>query len=442
MSSKVTDSLINLLSGLGTDRDKRTHTQFTNTILNQETLQVLYKNWMFGKSIDIPAIDMTRKGRLIKAPSLNSNELEAIKNVEEAHSLQTSLRQALKWSGLFGGAAILVAVNDGKANSEPLVVEDITKDSLQALIVLDRYALYVDSINTTDITSDFRLPSMYTLSNMERIHASRIIRFDGFELPWLSYQDNEYWGGSICERIYDEVLNAKIVTQSIASMIFETSVDVIGIKGLFQRVMDTKSLAALQKRFLVAAAAKSNNRVFVIDKDEEEYHKEHANFTGLAPLMSEQLSLVASAADIPVTRYLGVGAKGLNASGESDLKIYYDRIASDQADRLMPQQYRLDQILVRSALGYMPDDWQFQYNPLWQSTEKETSEINKINADTDNLNISLNLIKPSHAAARLLEKGVYPTLDATYIEKMEAKEALEVVKKPTEEPNVVQSGEE
>ena len=422
----IQDSLVNLVSGLGTSRDKRTATEFGYLELDQSYLGILYRNWLFGKVVDIPADDMTRKWRTPKSPSLSIDDIKDFKAAEKKLKVRSVVNSALKWARLYGGAAIIMNVNDGLGTPEdPLELDRIGEGDLESLVVVDRYDLTAARVNYRDITGEFRLPEFYQMAGGGYIHESRIIRFDGYDLPWYDFQRNNYWGGSVCERVYDEILNAKITTQSISSMIFEASVDVITVKNLFERIMNKKGLESIVKRFQLAQMTKSINKALIIDQDNETFTKHATNFGGLPSMISEYLSVVAGAADIPATRMLGQSAKGFSATGEGDLKNYYDMISSRQETDLYDTLGELDEVLVRSVFGHPVDDWDFVFNPLWQMTAKEIAEINKMNMETDTGNLAMGAAMLSHISARLLENGVYPTLDPEYIESLEGMEQLE-----------------
>jgi phage-related protein (TIGR01555 family) len=419
----IVDSLVNLVSGLGTPRDKASHSEFTRNDLGQSYLGILYRNWLFGKVVDIPADDMTRKWRTFKSPSLSMDELEQIKQAEKTLDVRGTVNTALKWARLYGGSVIILGVNDMLGSlEEPLDLEKIKVGDLQSLVVLDRFDCTAYGVTQNKIGETFRLPEFYQLPAGARVHHSRIIRFDGYKLPWMEFQRNQYWGGSICERVYDEILNVKTTTASISSMIFEASIDVVGVKNLFERIMNKQSLDSVLKRFQIASLTKSINRTLIIDKDQEDFTKHTTNFSGLQPLVSEFLSVVAAAADIPATRMLGASAKGFSATGEGDLKNYYDMISSKQETDLSDPMAVLDDVMVRSTLGFIPDDFSFSWNPLWQTTEKERAEINKLNSDTDAVNLQNGVIQPFHVSARILECGFYPTLDGEFVDAMEVAE--------------------
>jgi phage-related protein (TIGR01555 family) len=272
---------------------------------------------------------------------------------------------------------------------------------------------------------DFRLPETYQLAGGETIHASRVIRFDGYKLPWDEFQRNNYWGGSIAERVYEDVLNTKITTQSISSMIFEASVDVIGVKDLFEKIMNKSSLNSLITRFQLANMTKSINKALVIDQENETFTKVATNFSGLPNLISEFLSVVAAAADIPATRMLGQSAKGFSATGEGDLNNYYDMVSSKQETDLYDALGKLDAVLVPSVFGRPVDDWDFEFNPLQQMDEKEIAEINKLDTESARSSFEAGAITLSQWSAQLLKKGTYPTLDSNWVEALEEVEQSE-----------------
>ena len=92
---------------------------------------------------------------------------------------------------------------------------------------------------------------------------------------------------------------------------------------------------------------------------------------------------LSAATDIPATRLLGTSASGLNATGEGDLKNYYDMIRSKQKSKYKPRLDYFDEIMVRS-LGLNPDeDYEYEFKSLFQMTPKEQSEVDMNNSTRD-----------------------------------------------------------
>ena len=164
---------------------------------------------------------------------------------------------------------------------------------------------------------------------------------------------------------------------------------------------------------------KGNNGTLILDKDEEYEQKNYA-FAGLPPIMNQFFQAVSGAADIPMTRLLGQSPGGLNSTGDGDLRNYYDSIGSMQTLEITPAMYRLDESLIRSALGNRPPEIFMSWRPLWRKSEKEIAEIGKITADTvvalHNTGLYLPEVLAKVGANSLVEDGVFPGMEAAMLE--------------------------
>ena len=120
---------------------------------------------------------------------------------------------------------------------------------------------------------------------------------------------------------------------------------------------------------------------------------------------------------------------GLNATGESDLINYYDRIHSDQELRLTPALEKLDIALQRSALGKFDEDIFYEWRPLWQMTEEAKANMAKVKADQAAVDAATGLV-PFEALVhgrcnQLVEDGTYPGLEAGLEEAIKNQESLD-----------------
>ena len=133
-------------------------------------------------------------------------------------------------------------------------------------------------------------------------------------------------------------------------------------------------------RLSLANQGKSISNALVMDA-EEEWDQKQISFAQLPEVLQLFLQIAAGAADIPVTRLLGQSPSGMNSTGESDVRNYYDRLASEQNVFLRPRVEKLDEVLIRSGLGARPEEVHFAFSPLWQLGEKEQADIFKTKAD-------------------------------------------------------------
>jgi hypothetical protein len=107
---------------------------------------------------------------------------------------------------------------------------------------------------------------------------------------------------------------------------------------------------------------------------------------------------------------------GLGATGESDTRNYYDRLSSDQKNDLGPMLDRLDEVMIRSALGDKPDDLFYEWNSLWQLTDQEKADVATKKATVYTADVNAGLIPPEVLREgrenQLIEDGTYPGLES------------------------------
>lgn len=425
----------NFVANLGTSKDKRSHSRFYRIDIDREELNGLYTtNWIAGKTVDIPVEDMLRNWRTIKTPSLTPAQIDEYTKEEERLQVREIFGRAGKWARLYGGAVVLLGIDGAGPLDTPLNMDNVKKDSLKYIHVIDRYDIDPQQINTTDPTkSNYRMPEFYRVTGSPQlIHHSRLIRFDGLDIPWRVRLQNQYWGLSILQRLYDTITNAQTVSDSIASMCYEASIDVVKVPNLFQYLASPGGTEKVIDRFALADVVKSTNNMLVIDSTED-YVKSTTQFGALPDIMTRFLNAVAAAADIPATRMLGQSAQGLNATGEHDMFNYFNMVQSKQETDLAPHLRYLDEIMTRSVYGYTPDDWKFEFDSLWQSPPSSLATIEVQRAQRDEIYMRNEVVTAPIVAEQLREDGTYNALDDDFLEVLEELEE-EKENEPDEAP--------
>src|SRR6187455_1436665 len=115
---RMLDTLYNLVTGLGGVKDKNQANQFGVNELNQYVVENMYRgDWLSRKIVKIPAEDATREWRQWQA---ENDQIEAIEEVERNLNIQLRVKQALVKARLYGGAALIMGVDDGRDPSEEL----------------------------------------------------------------------------------------------------------------------------------------------------------------------------------------------------------------------------------------------------------------------------------------------------------------------------------
>lgn len=414
----LTDKLVNVVANLGTDRDKAAASFYGLPILTDDQAMNAYRGaWLPRKIVDIPALDATRRWRAWQA---KKEQVEKIEAEEKRLQLRSKVRDAMIKARLFGGAAIFLGTADRKPE-RAIVPGNIGRGGLKYLAVMTCKQLQAGEIERDVMQPGFGKPKEYILSSsasVVKIHPSRLILFPGAPLPdpETTMTQHQGWGDSVLTAVMQAVSQSDSTMANIASLVFESKVDVIRIPE-FMATLESNPLypKLIQERLMLAAAAKGINGMLLLDK-EEEYQTKTASFATLPDVIDRFLQAVSGASDIPATRLLGQSPAGLSATGESDARNYYDRIQSMQELDISPAMEISDECLIRSALGVRPREIHYVWNTLWQPTAAERSTMGKEVAETIKTLKDANLFKPealSEAAANLLvENSVLPGLEA------------------------------
>jgi len=415
----VGDGLENVVAGLGTDRDKRSYSVWADPrILTRQELENMYRgSWLAKKIVNAVADDMTREWLHV---TFDGEELgTTIEQAEKRFALKRKTNEALKWSRLYGGAVIIIGTRDRNL-AKPLDVKNVRKGDLRYLHVVDRWRLSpAGSLNRDLESPNFGMPDSYVLAESTvQVHHTRVLRFNGEKLPYFAWLRNAMWDDSVLQHVMDSLMNCDTTTQAIATMMFESNVDVVKSEGLADVLARKDGEAVLTKRFQVAALLKSFNRMLLLDGTES-YEKKQNSFANLDKVIQQFMIDVSGAADIPMTRLFGTSATGMNATGDNDVRNYYDMVSAKQESELRPQLEYLYEVLVRSELGHMPEDFRFDFNPLWQLSETEQATVEKTRAERDQVYLNAGVVTEALVARELKERGTYRNMTDDDIELVE-----------------------
>lgn len=408
------DKLVNLVANLGTERDKSSGSMYAPTFMSEQQLVDAYRGaWLPRKIVDIPAMDACRKWRNWQA---DKAQIERIEAEEKRLGIKPKVLEAMIKARLFGGAAVFIG-NGDRDLSQPLDPERISAGGIKYLSVMTRRNLNPTEIERDPQSPRYDRPKAYNLAGGTfEIHPSRLIEFIGAQHPDQDLAtENQGWGDSVLLAVMEAIKHADATMANIASLVFEAKVDIIRIPDFMQGMNDPAYRKQILDRLSLAATAKGINGTLLLDSLEE-YESKSASFGTLPEILDRFLQVVSGAADIPATRLLGQSPGGLNATGDSDLRNYYDRIQAMQELEVAPALSLMDECLIRSALGNRPPEIHYSWAPLWQPTAKERSDIGKTTADTIKVLKDSGLFPDdalSQAAVTLLvENGVVPGLEA------------------------------
>lgn len=413
------DGLTNFVSGLGTDRDKRSYTNFQYSTIdrfNLFELEAAYStNWLARAVVDYQVDDATREWR-----SFSCEEATEIQRAEKKFSVQAHVQNAFKAARLYGGA-VIIPIIDGQDLTKPLDVSRIKPGSLRRFIVVDRrYIAGMDYEYTDPTSANFLMPRRYMIaSGSVQIHHTNVIRIPGEWIPMAIRQANGGWDDSALRKCLEDIKDAVSAKAGIASLIQEANVDVIKHENLSEELA-TEEGAAITERYRLAGTLKSINRLLLLDGDES-YERKAASFGGLGEILGSLMEWVSGAADYPMTRLFGVQSKGMGDTGGGDEKNYHNAIRGKQESDYRPVLERMDEIMFMSELGYIPDDCDFEWNPLAQPSGQEQAAAELALSQADGNYLADKVVTRSVVARRLQAAGTYGITDE-YIKRLEKQE--------------------
>lgn len=425
MNMNATDGLQNVVAELGTPKDKASAWTYAVCYQSNIELENIYRSsWLGRKIVDVPVDDMTRSWRTWHTENALVDRIEA---AERKFDVRAKMSEALRWARLFGASAIIVGTKSGRPD-EPLDVERLAQGDLQFLHLAVAPALIVKEWETDFNSPHFGQPSLYTFipsisgntaTASVDVHASRVIPFTGVELPpnasrGLTANGHTSWGDSVFTSILDTLVTAGSITSVIASLVLEAKLDVVKIADLGALLSTPGGEDKIRKRFALAASLKSVNNMLLLGEGEE-YDQKTLNFAGLSDIHIRIMQEVSGAADIPATRLLGQTPAGLQATGESDLRNYYDMIQARQETSLRRALERCDRVVFASEGIELPREAWFSFVPLWQETPTQKAENALKKAQATRALHGTGLIAEAALAkgvvSQLIEDGVYPSLD-------------------------------
>ena len=438
---KLIDKLVNVIAGLGTSGDKASHTVDVFRELGTEFLSSLYaSNWMIGTIVDAPVDDMLRKPRIISAPSLSDADWEKIEEQMKIVSVREDIDKLLRWGRLYGGAALVLGITGTGEASTELRIESIKQNSLQFIHVLNKNDITIGEVGRNPLNENYLKPLYYRLPGGGTIHASRVIPIMGVQIPDSSKLKEDGWGMSDVNRSYEPVMQTQTILAQMASMTFEANIDVIAVKGLSAKLATTDGENQVINRFRVGNVMKSTHQMLLLDQDTEEYTRNPIQLGKFPDLLPQYFSTVSGSSGIPATKFMGKSPDGMNATGEGDEKNYFDMVEGKQKHKLSPIYDRLDPIILMSALGKIPDDWTYEYPPLFQVSKKEQSEIDKTDSETIKNYYDMGVVGPWLIADKIHNVSFFPAMDENYVKELkdieESEDVVIQTQKPEEGPTV------
>lgn len=318
------------------------------------------------------------------------------------------LRRCAEYRKAYGGAAMLLGLNDGE---DPTMPVDLAKlQSVDWIAVLRPREVMVSSYYRDPLKENFGEPKFYwvqretkgsVVAPRVKVHASRMVRFDGVSTSERTRAMNNGWGDSIFTRLYPILADFQGGWAASSALLQDFAQAVFKMKGLAELLLLKDGGKVMLERAKAIDLSRSVARAMMIDETEE-FERKTTPITGLAELLDRWCNLLAAAADVPVTILMGEAPAGLNATGESDLRSWYDSLAAEREEEYeAPLEILLRYVFLSAngpTDGTEPAEWSIGWKPLYQLTELQEAERNAKQAEADKTYIDATVITPEEVA--------------------------------------------
>lgn len=412
------DGYVNLLNKYGTKQDNSEAYKFEREpVIPDIQLTGLYEgNGLFSKIIDTPAEEALKHGfdLNLKSDELNAFVEDALDDLEWEEKAAT----AIKWARLYGGALIVMLIDDGRGLEEPVDWEHIRSiDELRvyerSIVQPDYASLYQQDYGGKGVgnrVSKFGQPEYYYVSSIYgsfKVHESRCLVFRNGVLPeQTSNATYLFWGMPEYVRIR-RALRETVTAHTDSVKLLERSVQAIySMKGLASLLTTDDGENQVLKRLQLVDTSRGLLNSIAIDSEGEQYDFKTFQFSGVKDVIDATCNMLSALTNIPQTILFGRSPAGMNATGDSDFESYYNFVEKIQRLMLKRNLRTLLDVVFRAGIasGDVAEepDYKLEFKPLWSLSDTEQAAVDQTKAQTA-------LVKAQTAQAYVDMQALDPT---------------------------------
>lgn len=422
------DGYSNMLNKYGTTQDNSTAYQYNaEPFADDMELTRLYEgNGLFTKIIDRPSEEAVKHGLDIDFGDKDISEYvdERLDDLDFEDKFAT----AEKWARLYGGAIIVMLVDDGRGLDDPLDFRNAR--SIEELMVFERAVVQPDytalyNFNFIDPGrrhAPFGEPEYYMVFSTYgyfRVHRSRCLVFRNGRLPeQTSNALYRFWGVPEYVRI-KRALRECITSHEDGVKLLERSVQAIYKMKNLSNLLSTEDgeNKAIQRLQVIDMARGILNSI-AIDVDGEDYDFKTLQMSGVKDVIDATCNMLSAVTNIPQTILFGRSPSGMNSTGESDMENYYNMVENIQKQNMKKNARIVIELVLKQGKldGSISDAPKFKmkFAALWSMSETEQADVDNKNANTDlikaqtaHLYMDGNVLDPAEVRNALANEGKF-----------------------------------
>lgn len=295
-------------------------------------------------------------------------------------------------------AELATSIGTGRNETSAAKVVKGSKLRFRSVEPMWVYPATYEAVNP--LKSSWYKPRTWYANGIE-VHKTRLLTFVGRNVPDILKPAYAFGGLSMSQMAKPYVDNWLRTRQAVADLIESFSVS-----GVYTNMAGTLQEGGVEaiKRIEMFNVMRANAGALVLDKETEEFFNVSTPLGTLDHLQAQAQEQMSSVSGIPLVVLLGITPSGLNASSEGEIRVFYDWIRAYQEALFRDHLQTVIEFVQLSLWGEVDPEIGFTFKPLWSMTEKEKGEVDKHEAEADQIRIDSGVLHPEEARKALAAK--------------------------------------
>lgn len=370
-------------------------------------LQNLAQNGLIRACVETVSDDMTRAWIEFKREGEGGDEslLTDLAQACKRFALQRLFHEATELVGYEGGAFLFIDTGSvGQELERPLNVSpysaELRPGGVLRFVVIDPVNVFPGDYNSlSPLEPDYFRPRWWWVLG-QRVHASRLIRLVANECPVLLRPAYNFLGIPQAQILWDYVLHFQECRAAEARLLTKFSLTVFKTK-MENILYSAGGTAQIDTRIRYMIQTMTNDGVLAVDKESEDVVKLETPLSGVTDIVRQSLEILAALNRTPAVKLLGISPSGFNATGESDIRNYYDHVRSQQEKVLRDGIKKALDCIQLYLRGTIDPSVTFDFAPLGEEDRAALATLQKTKADTIAVYMDRDIISQEEARQSL-----------------------------------------
>lgn len=365
--------------------------------IGYQACAIIAQNAFIDKACSMPAKDAMRHGwdtTVNDGQDIDPKIIDRMRDIDIQMNIQSQLIEWIHIGRVFGIriAFPVIETDDPMFYENPFNIDAVKPGSYKGWTQIDPYWITPElDISSASNPADpnFYEPTWWRV-NGKRYHRTHLLIFRNGRVADILKPTYLYGAPSIPQLASERLYNAE-QTANEGPMLARTKRLTVLNADVTQAVSNP---VAFEERMNAWMDLLTNYGVKVVGEDEK-ISQYDTSLADLDAVIMTQYQLFCGIVRVPSTKMLGTTPKGFSATGEYDEASYHEELESLQKNDARPFVQRHNELVVASYIT--PETGaQFKTTVVFKAvdspTAKEQAELNKLEAETDQILVNAGII--------------------------------------------------